>query len=100
MSLPITGPEALSYAGMAEKIGYAIGKTLTFIPVSEEQVRRQMSSDNEPPEIVAAHLSIYRAIREGHLAAVTDTVEHVLGRKAITFDRWVHENAAAFSDFA
>jgi hypothetical protein len=52
-----------------------------------------MSSDNEPPEIVAAHLSIYRAIREGHLVAVTDTVEHVLGRKAITFDRWVHENA-------
>jgi len=41
-------------------------------------------------------LSIYRAIREGRLAAVTDTVERVLGRKAIPFHQWVQENAAAF----
>ena len=100
MSLPITGPEALSYAEMAEKIGAAIGKELTFVPISEEQVRRDMIGSNDSDEIVAAHLSIYRAIREERLAAVTNTVERVLGRNAIPFDRWVQENAAAFIDSA
>jgi hypothetical protein len=55
-----------------------------------------MLDSNESEEIVGAHLSIYRAIREGRLAATTDTVQRVLGREAITFDRWVQENAAAF----
>jgi uncharacterized protein YbjT (DUF2867 family) len=81
MSLPITGPEAPSYAEMAGKIRTAIGKAVTFAPISEEQIRRQMIQGNEPGEIVSAHLSIYRAIREGRLAAVTDTVERILGRK-------------------
>ena len=32
----------------------------------------------------------------GRLAAVTDTVERVLGRKPISFEEWAAENAAAF----
>jgi hypothetical protein len=54
----------------------------------------QPSGDS--PELVTAHLSIYRAIREGRLATVTDTVERVLERKPITFDEWVRENATSF----
>jgi DNA-binding FadR family transcriptional regulator len=74
------------------------GKAPTFVPISEEQVQRQMIDSNDPAEIVAAHLSIYRAIREGRLAAVTDAVEQVLRRKAFTFDRWVQENAVSFDN--
>jgi uncharacterized protein YbjT (DUF2867 family) len=96
MSLPITGPQALSYAEMAGKIGAALGKTLTFVPISDEKVRRNMIDSGDPAETVAAHVSIYRAIREGRLAAVTDTVERVLSRKAITFDQWIQENATVF----
>jgi uncharacterized protein YbjT (DUF2867 family) len=95
-SLPITGPEALSYAEMTEKMGAAIGRSLKFQPISEEQVRRRMIESGEPDVEVDAHLSIYRAIREGRLAKVTDTVERVLGRKPLSFDHWVEENAMAF----
>jgi uncharacterized protein YbjT (DUF2867 family) len=95
-SLAITGPEALSYADMKSKIAAAIGRSICFQPISDEEERRKMVGRGEPAEIVAAHLSIYRAIRGGRLAAVTDTVERVLGRKPITFHQWVQENAAAF----
>ncbi len=95
-SLAITGPEALSYADMTAKIGAAIGRPLRFQPISDEEQRRMMIDSGDPAKVVTAHLSIYRAIREGRLAAATDTVERVLGRTAITFDQWVHENAAAF----
>ena len=95
-ALPITGPEALSYAQMAGKIGAVIGKPVRFEAISEEVVRQRMIADGDLEEMIAAHLSIYRAIREGRMAEVTGNVERVLGRKPITFDRWARENAEAF----
>jgi uncharacterized protein YbjT (DUF2867 family) len=95
-SLPITGPEALSYADMAEKIAAAVGKALRFQAVSDEEARNQQIAWGAAQPLAEARLSIFRAIREGRLAIVTDTVERALGRKPITFDQWVRENAAAF----
>jgi uncharacterized protein YbjT (DUF2867 family) len=95
-SLPITGPEALSYAEMTAKIGAAVGKRLRFQSISDEEESLDMTAGGAPAEIVAAHVSIYSAIREGRLAAVTGNVERVLGRRPFTFDRWVEENVGAF----
>jgi uncharacterized protein YbjT (DUF2867 family) len=96
-SLPITGPEALSYAEMAAKIGFAIGRGIRFQSISEEEARQQQVSRGIPLPLVEAHLSIFRAIREGRLTTVTDTVDRVLRRRPLTFDQWVQENAAAFA---
>jgi uncharacterized protein YbjT (DUF2867 family) len=90
------GKALLSYAEMAAKIGAAIGRPVGFEVVSEEQVRQRMTESGDTEEMVVAHLSIYRAIREGRLATVTDNVERVLGRKPITFDRWAQEHVEAF----
>jgi uncharacterized protein YbjT (DUF2867 family) len=95
-SLPVTGPQALSYAGMAAKIGAAIGRALRFEALSDEDARAQQVAWNAPPPLAEARLSIFRAIRENRLAAVTDTVQRVLGRQPIAFDQWARENAAAF----
>lgn len=96
-ALPITGPVPLSYAEMATKIGFAIGKVIRFEPISEDEVRRMMADSGDSLPEIEAHLSIYRAIREGRLAKATDTVERVLGRQPTTFDQWVQENIAAFA---
>jgi len=98
-SLPITGPEALSYPQMTAKIGAAIGRILRFEPICDEGERRQLASFAEPEPSIEAHLSIYRAIRGGRLSGLTRTVERVLGRKPVTFDQWARENAAAFAKF-
>jgi uncharacterized protein YbjT (DUF2867 family) len=95
-SLPITGPEALSYAEMAEKIAAVIGKPIRFQPISDEEARQQQVAWGAPPQLAAARLSIFRAIREGRLATVTDTLKLVLGRPPLNFDQWVRENAEAF----
>jgi uncharacterized protein YbjT (DUF2867 family) len=95
-SLPITGPQALSYAEMTAQLAVAIGKPLRFEAVSEKQEQREMLQAGVPAEIVAAHLSIYRAIREGRLARVTDNVERILHRKPRSFAEWAQENASAF----
>lgn len=95
-SLNITGPEALSYAEMTAQIGTVIGKPLTFRTISDEEGLQQQLALGVPAPLAEARVSIWRAIREGHLAAVSDGVRRVLGREPIAFDRWAQENAAAF----
>lgn len=95
-SLPITGPATLSYGEMTAKIATAIGKPIRFEPISEEDERRRMAAWEASSAMIDAHISIYRAIREGRLATVTHEVERVLGRKPASFDHWLQQNAAAF----
>jgi uncharacterized protein YbjT (DUF2867 family) len=95
-SLAISGPKALSYADMVATIGARIGRPLRFEPISDEQERRGWVERGESPASIDYHLSIFRAIRRGSLAGVTDTVARVLGRAPITFDQWVEQNVAAF----
>lgn len=95
-SLPITGPEALTFAEVTARIGAAIRKPLTFRPISDEEARRRYSRYSGSEEETEAHLALWRAIREGRLATVTDNVERILGRKPITLDQWLTENAGAF----
>ncbi len=96
-SLTITGPEPLSYAEMTAKIGSAMGKTIRFEPISEDQVRLRMEQDGDSPADIEAHLSIYRAIRDGRLAKPTAVVKQVLRRAPLTFNHWLQENLAAFA---
>jgi uncharacterized protein YbjT (DUF2867 family) len=95
-SLPITGPESLTYAEMAAKLAIVIGKPIRFEAISEAEARRQQQAWGADPDLLEARLSIFRAIREGRLDSVTNVVEQVLGRQAITFDQWASENADAF----
>jgi uncharacterized protein YbjT (DUF2867 family) len=96
LSLPISGPEALTHAEMTAIIAALSRKSLRFQSIPDEEKRQQMIANGDSPEIVAAHLSIYRAIREGRLATVTNNVEHVLGKKPRTFHQWASENVAVF----
>jgi (4-alkanoyl-5-oxo-2,5-dihydrofuran-3-yl)methyl phosphate reductase len=94
--LAITGPEALSYAEMTAKIGAGIARPLEYQAISDEEARRQQVAWGTEAAMVEARLSIFRAIREGRLAEVTDNVERVLGRRPMHFDRWVEQHVAAF----
>ena len=95
-SLPITGPRALSYAEMTEQIATVVGKPLRFEAVSDDYEHQQMTKGGASLAIIDAHISIYRSIREGRLAKVTDNVEAILHRKPRSFAQWLQENAAAF----
>jgi uncharacterized protein YbjT (DUF2867 family) len=95
-SLPITGPEALTFAEATATIGSAIGKRLTFQLISDDEARHRYSAISGSEVETEAHVSLWRAIREGRLAGVTDNVQRILGRKPISLAQWAMENAAAF----
>lgn len=94
--LPLTGPEALSFGDVTARIGGAIGRELKFEAISDDEARRRFKASGASEQEVEAHVELWRAIREGKLGVVTETVEQILGRKPIGIDRWIAENAAAF----
>ncbi len=96
-SLPITGPQALTYADMTAAIGAAIGRKLEFQPVSDAEGAHDDGAGTWLPRAGGQRAREPVAIGAGgRVAGVTDTVERVLGRKPLTFARWAEENAAAF----
>lgn len=95
-ALAITGPEAVTFAGAAATIGAAIGKTVRFEAISDDEASRRFAASGESAEVTEAHVALWRAIREGRLAMVTEEVERVLGRKPISLDAWARENAGVF----
>jgi uncharacterized protein YbjT (DUF2867 family) len=91
-SLVITGPRALSYAEMAAAIGTTIEKAIRFVDISDSEARDRVGDGAEADALV----DIWRAIRKGRVATVTDGVQRILGREPSSFDQWVAENAEAF----
>jgi uncharacterized protein YbjT (DUF2867 family) len=95
-TLAISGPEALSFAQMVSTIAVTIGKPLAFEPISDRAERQLWTDRGESLESIDYHLSIFRAIRDGKLSAVTDTINRVLGRPPVRFRYWATQNASAF----
>jgi uncharacterized protein YbjT (DUF2867 family) len=94
--LPITGPSSLTFREATQIIGDAIGKTLVYQEISDEEARDSYSRISGSREETEAHVALWRAIREGRLATVNDNVERLLGMKPLGFDQWIAENKAAF----
>ena len=95
-SLSITGPDSLTFGEATATIAKAIGESLKYQAISDEEARERYSKVSGSLEETEAHVALWRAIREGRLANVTHDVEHILGRKPITLTQWAEENAKSF----
>src|SRR5271169_59938 len=62
----------------------------------QHEARERYSRISGSPEETDAHVALWRAIREGRLARVTNGVVRILGRKPITLRQWASENAKSF----
>lgn len=88
---PLTGDALLTRYEVAEKLGAGLGKSVTYIPQSDEEFR----ATNQvylSPIYVEILSSLYGAVRAGYASTKTDTVETVLGRAPIGFDQFVADH--------
>jgi uncharacterized protein YbjT (DUF2867 family) len=91
----LTGPRSLDQFEKVRLIGAAIDRPLSFQELAPEQVRQGMLAQGLPEEIPARLLGSL-ADYATNPGPTTDTVEELLGRPALTFAEWAHDNAAAF----
>src|SRR5262245_21748715 len=93
----LTGPEALSYADVARILSDAVGRPITYVPLSLEEARERMEGAGEPPWAIDGLLALAAYQRAGGPTAVVhDTVWHVLGRPPRSFVEFATDHAKQF----
>jgi uncharacterized protein YbjT (DUF2867 family) len=90
---PLTGPEALTFPEVAERISKAADHEVRYEPADEATFRNVLLQAGLQPGYADALLGLYGAIRAGYAAAVTDTVEQVTGRPARSFGQYAEDAA-------
>ena len=76
----LTGPEALTYAEVAEHLSRAVGRTIGHRDVRPDEARCAMLSAGMPPWAADARLELYATYRAGAAALTTTTVAELTGR--------------------
>ena len=92
----LTGPEALSYEQVAEKLSRATGKPVKAVFTGTDAAREAMLGMGFPEFMADAVLDLQTVYASGISANVYPDVEKVTGRKARNFDDFARENKAAF----
>lgn len=94
-----TGPEAVDMPTVVRALSEAVGHKIEYIDLPEEEFAKVLLEhggfdDRETLEInVLCHL---RAWRNGKASLVTDTVEKVTGRPAMSVEEWFAANKSRF----
>jgi uncharacterized protein YbjT (DUF2867 family) len=97
-NLPVTGPESLSFQDVTAALAAAIEKPLRYEVIPDKEARTRYARVSGSEEETEAHVALWRAIREGRLAATTGGVYRVLGRAPLGLGDWIEENAQHFRD--
>ncbi|MFB7250995.1 SDR family oxidoreductase [Microbacterium sp. NPDC056234] len=91
----LTGPEALTPAERAARIGAALGETVEWIHLTEDEERERLRSLDYGEEYVAFGVELAKNPPQvGQI--VQDTVTRLTGQPGRTFAQWARENADAF----
>jgi len=93
---PLTGPEALSMAEVAEKLSAVTGKPIRYVDVAPEDARKTQLAAGIPPYLADALVELFAERRKGKEATVSPAVQTLLGRRPASFDDFAERNAAIF----
>jgi uncharacterized protein YbjT (DUF2867 family) len=92
----ITGPEALSFHVVAEKLSTTLGKQVRYGDVSPEHFKRTLIEGGQPEWYADALNELFQGIREGQYAVVTRVVADVARKPPIAFDQFAQDYAPVF----
>jgi uncharacterized protein YbjT (DUF2867 family) len=92
----LNGPEAPTYAEVAEKISKHAGRTVQYVNIPEEAQRKAMLDQGMPVWQVDALLELQGYYTSGKGGAIDPLLENLLGHPPITMDRFLAEFAGEF----
>jgi len=92
----LNGPEALTYREVAEKISKHAGVSARYVDLPVETIRKVMLDQGMPEWQVTALLDLQAYYTGGQGGAVDGLLEKLIGRRPITMDHFLQENAKEF----
>jgi uncharacterized protein YbjT (DUF2867 family) len=96
----LNGPEALTYMELAEKISKHAGRAVQYVDIPVEAQRKAMLDQGMPAWQVDALLDLQEYYTSGNGGVVDSLLPKLLGRPAITMDRFLAEFAGEFRNQA
>ena len=91
----LTGPEPLSHAQVAQRLGAALGREVRYVDVPRETAREAMLG-TMPEWLVDGYLDILGTWSSGKYSEVSDAHERITGKKPRPFDQFAKDFAGAF----
>jgi len=92
-----TGPEALTYATVAQTLSNVLGRKITYgKPGVLRYARHARRYLDMPWAMVLVTSAIYTIARLGKAGGLTDDVRAVTGREPVSFDVWAREHATTW----
>jgi uncharacterized protein YbjT (DUF2867 family) len=92
----LNGPEALTYADVAEKISKHAGRPVQYVDIPAEAQRKAMLDQGMPAWQVNALLDLQEFYTSGKGGTVDQVLSRLLGRAPIKMDSFLSEFAAEF----
>jgi uncharacterized protein YbjT (DUF2867 family) len=95
--IPMTGPEALTIAEMADRISRATGRTVRYVPISPDARRRALIAHGIPAEFAdALDKQVEERLKGGIESQVDLSTHQLFNVKPTTFFEFAQRNAEAF----
>jgi uncharacterized protein YbjT (DUF2867 family) len=92
----ITGQDALSYRQVADILSNEVGKKISYIDITEDGARKGMEQIGMSDWFIDIMIELFRIIRAGYGSETTAAVEHITGRKPISFAQFAKDYAEVF----
>jgi uncharacterized protein YbjT (DUF2867 family) len=92
-----TGPEALTYEMIAERLGATIGKPVRCVDITPAATRAALLGMGLPEWLADALLELYAIWGSGKASGVSDSFEKITGKKPRAFDVFAKDFASVFA---
>jgi uncharacterized protein YbjT (DUF2867 family) len=93
----LTGPEALSYEEVAERLSNWLGRRVIYKDIPLKVMRQRLLASGMPEWHVDIQIEFSTALSSGQASTVSDTVEAVTGSAPRTLSQFIREHIALFN---
>ncbi len=93
----LTGPEALGYSDVAERLSAAVGRRIEYVTVSPEESWRELLAAGHPEFETRILVQLFEQIELGRFSRVTSSVEALTGRPPLSFDQFARDYRDEFA---
>ncbi len=90
----LTGPEALTYDELAQKLSVVLGRSISHISLPPEDLKHGMLAEGLPDEIADRMLDLERYYREDQASRITNDVQRVTGQESRQFTQYIRDYAS------
>lgn len=92
----LSGPEALTYQQMAEKLSAVVSQKVTYVDVSDQDFKKGMVSAGASAQAADAMLELLHYYISGAASRISANVRRLTGTEPLSFDQYARDHAAYF----